>query len=192
MSAPDNPPTQPLTPAQSEQTATPVMPAPAVTSELRYAAPPQAQPQTPAPATAPAYPAQNTAPAYQTQQQGYPAQPQYSAPPQYGPGQQQVIYYPAYATPAAKTNTLALISLITGLIAFPLYMFWIGAPLSIASLITGYIALPQIKRTGESGRGLAMAGIIISWSLLGIFMLFGMGLLVLVLFFDNAYPPYLY
>ena len=103
-----------------------------------------------------------------------------------------MVYYPAYATPAAKTNTLALISLITGLIAFPLYFFWIGAPLSLASLITGYIALPQIKRTGENGRGLAMAGIIISWSLLGLFTLFGMGLLVFVLFFDNAYPPYLY
>ena len=179
-------------PAQTEQAAAPVTPAPAETPVLRYAAPPQAQQQTPAPATAPAYPAQSTAPVYPAQHPGYPAQQQYSAPPQYAPGQQRMVYYPAYATPAAKTNTLALISLITGLIAFPLYFFWIGAPLSLASLITGYMALPQIKRTGENVRGLTMGGIITSWSLLGLFTLFGMGLLVLVLFFDNAYPPYLY
>ncbi len=48
-----------------------------------------------------------------------------------------------------KTNVLAIISLIAAFI-FPL-----------AAVITGYIAQSQIRRTGEEGRGLARAGVII-------------------------------
>ncbi|MDQ4503732.1 DUF4190 domain-containing protein [Sinomonas sp. ASV322] len=57
------------------------------------------------------------------------------------------------------TNTLAIVSLI-GAFFIP-----------IVGVITGFIALGQIKRTGENGRGLAIAGIIIGiagtvlWSL---------------------------
>lgn len=54
-------------------------------------------------------------------------------------------------TPArvAKTNTLAIISLVLGFV------------IPIAAIVTGPIAMSQIKRTGESGRGLALAGLII-------------------------------
>jgi hypothetical protein len=48
-----------------------------------------------------------------------------------------------------KTNVLAIISLIAAFI-FPL-----------AAVITGYIAQSQIRRTGEEGRGMARAGVII-------------------------------
>ena len=48
-----------------------------------------------------------------------------------------------------KTNVLAIISLISAFI-FPL-----------AAVITGYVAQSQIRRTGEEGRGLARAGVII-------------------------------
>lgn len=69
-----------------------------------------------------------------------PAQPyQNGAPQGYGqPPQQQ------------KTNLLAILSLV-GAFVF-----------SLAGLILGIIALKQIKQTGEQGRGLALAGIIIS------------------------------
>lgn len=74
-----------------------------------------------------------------------PAQPQ---PPQY---QQQ--YAPsAYATGyAPPTNTLAIISLI-GAFLVP-----------IVGIICGHMALAQIKRTGEGGRSLALAGTIIGY-----------------------------
>lgn len=49
----------------------------------------------------------------------------------------------------AKTNVLAIIALILGIIV------------PIGGIICGPIALSQIKRTGESGRGLAKAGLII-------------------------------
>jgi len=84
--------------------------------------------------------------------------PQYGAPPPgYGPP-------PGYAAPRG-TNTLAIISLIGAFICTP------------AGLICGIIALGQIKKTGEQGRGLALAGTIIS----GVFLVLSI-VLVLALF----------
>jgi hypothetical protein len=48
-----------------------------------------------------------------------------------------------------KTNVLAIVALILGIVV------------PIGGIICGPIALGQIKRTGEAGRGLAMAGLII-------------------------------
>jgi hypothetical protein len=56
-------------------------------------------------------------------------------------------YTPAPA--AAKTNTVAIVALILGIL------------IPIGGIIAGVIALGQIKRTGENGRGLAIAGIVI-------------------------------
>lgn len=75
-----------------------------------------------------------------------PAAPAYSAPaaPAYGA--------PAYSAPASsKTNVLAIVSLVSA--------FFI----SLVAIITGHIALSQIKKTGEQGRGLAIAGLIIGY-----------------------------
>ncbi len=59
---------------------------------------------------------------------------------------------PGYApVPAApKTNVLAIVSLVISILGF-----------NIIAIILGAIALSQIKKTGENGRGLAIAGIII-------------------------------
>jgi hypothetical protein len=54
------------------------------------------------------------------------------------------------ASAPAKTNTLAIVGLILAFV------------FNIAGLIVSIIALNQIKRTGENGRGLALAGLIIS------------------------------
>lgn len=62
--------------------------------------------------------------------------------------------YPYGSQPAAPkppTNTLAIVSLILGIIVAP------------AGIITGHMALGKIKRTGEGGRGLALAGTIIGY-----------------------------
>lgn len=55
-----------------------------------------------------------------------------------------------------RTNVLAIIGLILA-IFFPL----VGA-------IVGHVALSQIKKTGEDGRGLALAAVIVGWSLTGL------------------------
>jgi hypothetical protein len=57
--------------------------------------------------------------------------------------------YGGSSAPAQRTNTLAIVALILGIVV------------PIGGIICGPIALGQIKRTGEGGRGLAMAGLII-------------------------------
>jgi uncharacterized protein YacL len=59
---------------------------------------------------------------------------------------------PSYGAPSTqRTNVLAIVSLVSS--------FFI----SIVGIITGHIALSQIKKTGEQGRGLAIAGLIIGY-----------------------------
>ncbi len=57
---------------------------------------------------------------------------------------------------AAKTNSLAIASLIFAVA----WLFGVG---SLLGVILGHVALGQIKRTGESGRGLAIAGIVLGY-----------------------------
>ena len=53
---------------------------------------------------------------------------------------------------SAKTNTLAIVSLVTSIVG-----------LSLIGIITGHISMSQIKKTGEQGRGLAIAGLVIGY-----------------------------
>ncbi|GAA2240949.1 DUF4190 domain-containing protein [Herbiconiux moechotypicola] len=59
---------------------------------------------------------------------------------------------PGYAPVPAeqRTNVLAIVSLVISILGF-----------NVIAIILGAIALSQIKKTGEKGRGLALAGIII-------------------------------
>ena len=87
----------------------------------------------------------------------YGGQNQYAAPNQYGaptPG-----YGPpnAYGAPYAQhpgTNGLAIAALVVSIVGGCVY--GVGA---IVGIILGVVALGQIKRSGEQGRGLAIAGI---------------------------------
>ena len=63
-----------------------------------------------------------------------------------------------------KTNTLSIVSLVTGIIGIPLaFCYGAGLPLSIAAVITGYIGRNQIKESGgtQGGNGMATAGLIL-------------------------------
>ena len=85
------------------------------------------------------------------------------APPQYATAPQS----PAYGYAAApRTNVLAIISLVASCVGL---IFPLGY---IAGVITGHIALSQIKRTGEGGRPLALAGVIVGYCLFGLWVLF--------------------
>lgn len=60
--------------------------------------------------------------------------------------------YQGYApVTTAKTNTLAIIALVAS--------FFI----SIVGIVLGHVALNQIKTTGEGGRGLAVAALVIGY-----------------------------
>ena len=65
----------------------------------------------------------------------------------------------AVVTPVAKTNGLAMASLACGVAQFA-----VGPLATIAAIVLGYMARGQIKRTGEQGAGLALAGLILGWA----------------------------
>ena len=84
--------------------------------------------------------------------------------------------YPAYGQPAAPaggyyappTNTLAILALVLGFVV------------PIGGIICGHIALGQIKRTGEGGRGLAMAGLILGYALTALTILVIIGYVIVI------------
>ncbi len=67
--------------------------------------------------------------------------------------------YAPYQQQKSGTNVLSIIALV-GAFVFPL-----------AGVICGHIALSQIKRTGEQGRGLALAGLIIGYAYIAVVVL---------------------
>jgi hypothetical protein len=54
--------------------------------------------------------------------------------------------------PAAKTNVLSIIALVTGILG-----------MAIIPVIIGHISLSQIKKTGEQGRVMAIIGLILGY-----------------------------
>jgi hypothetical protein len=62
-------------------------------------------------------------------------------------------------TPRARINGLAIASLSCGLAQF---MF--GPLATIPAIVFGHMARHQIKRTGEQGAGLALAGLTLGWA----------------------------
>ena len=60
---------------------------------------------------------------------------------------------------ARRTNTLAILSLVAAFVA------------SFVGVVLGIVALLQIRRSGEAGRGLAIAAIIIGFLVTAFFVL---------------------
>ena len=100
------------------------------------------------------------------------AQPGYGGPaPAYGQaGYGQAGY--GYATAIPKTtNGLAIAALILGCAQF---FAWIVT--GIPAIICGHVALSQIKRTGQEGRGMAIAGLVLGY--VGLLLFIGFILLI--------------
>ena len=105
-----------------------------------------------------------------------PAQPPIQPQPPYGyappPGGQPPYEQPPYGQapyggptphgqwgqyPAAQTtNGFAIASMVLGII----WIYWIG---SVLALVFGYVARSQIRQRGQSGDGMAIAGIVLGW-----------------------------
>jgi hypothetical protein len=66
---------------------------------------------------------------------------------------------PVVMSPVARTNGLAIASLACGLAQFV-----VGPLATIPAIVFGHVARHQIKRTGEQGAGLALAGLILGWA----------------------------
>lgn len=85
------------------------------------------------------------------------SQPQYSQPQYGGP----------YRRAGRNTNVLAIASLCCGI---GQVIAWILT--SIPAIVLGFIALSQIRQTGEDGRGMAIAGILLGFVGIILFALF--------------------
>jgi hypothetical protein len=90
-------------------------------------------------------------------------------PPQYGPQ-----YGRPYGAPA-PANGLAIGSLVSSLVGIPGYFLCFGFVGSILGIVLGIVALNQIGKSGQTGKGMAVAGIV-----LGALGLVGMGLISLL------------
>ena len=84
------------------------------------------------------------------------------------PGTAVIPAMTAVANPAPATNGLAVASLACGL-----GQFVVGPLATIPAIIFGHVARRQIRRTGEQGAGLALAGLTLGWAavILGIALL---------------------
>ncbi|MBB2993500.1 hypothetical protein FHR72_005010 [Mycolicibacterium iranicum] len=115
---------------------------------------------------------------------GYPSPPGYGAPGFGTPGYPPSPYgampngYPGgdygYGAPAPQgSNGLAVGSLVASLIAIPLNLAcFSGTVASIVAIVLGIVALGQIKKTGQGGKEMAIAGTAIgALGLLGAFVL---------------------
>lgn len=67
---------------------------------------------------------------------------------------------PNYVQPSGHMNTLALLAMIFGILG------------GLAAIPLGHVALSQIKRTGDSGRGMAIAGLILGYASLAVVVVF--------------------
>lgn len=66
-------------------------------------------------------------------------------------------------------NTLAVVSLAAAVSGF-------GA---VAAIITGHISLAQLKHSEQSGRALAIAGLVLGYAVIGFWIVAGIGMAVL-------------
>lgn len=76
--------------------------------------------------------------------------------------------------PPRKTNTLSIVSLVAGCAQFTFPFV-----ATVVAIVTGHLARSQVKRTGEDGAGMALAGLILGYLGVGLFVLLVGGLLVL-------------
>jgi len=152
----------------------PVTPAPPAPPSGSPTPPPAAayaaQPTQAYPGAAPSYPA--APPAYPGAAASYPSAQQVygSQPPQPGgyPAYGATPAYPGYA-PVRPTSGLAITSLVCGLAG--LILSWMVFPIlaSIAAVITGHMALGQTRKDPSlGGRGMAIAGLILGYAVVGI------------------------
>lgn len=109
-------------------------------------------PPDPAPGYAPPVVPTGYAPPGYRPAAGYPP-PGYSPPGGYLPGYYGAAYPGGYAQPSGRTNTLAITSLVISIAGI------IFTPLAVVGIVLAVIAFNQIKRSGEGGHGLAVAGV---------------------------------
>jgi len=156
--------------------------------------PAYSDPTTPPPGEQPSY----QQPSYQ--QPGYPSPdqqapsyappppPQWNQAPGQAPGWNQGTpygavppapgYYPQQPYQPRQMNTMAIAALVSAFVVAPL------------GIVFGHISLSQIKKTGEDGKGLALAGLIAGYVLTGLFIAMLLFWVIFIVWVSNEVPSY--
>src|ERR1700757_4956523 len=77
-------------------------------------------------------------------------------------------FYPPMYPPPRRTNAMAIAALVSAFVVAPL------------GIVFGHIALSQIRRSGEDGRGLAIAGLVLGYVFTGMYLML---IVIYVIFF---------
>lgn len=98
--------------------------------------------------------------------------------------------YPMYGyQPAPQTNGLAIASMVVSIVSFVgLCGYGLGGYLGILGAILGHVAKRRIRESGESGDGMALAGIIIGWICAAIAVLATIAMVILFVWAVNQDP----
>ncbi|MFD0637194.1 DUF4190 domain-containing protein [Catenulispora yoronensis] len=150
----------PASPASPATPSTPVSPTTPATPASPYPGLPRAAPGTgpdrirPRPATRPSARVRPAGPGYGPPGYGPPA-------PGYGP--------PGYPPPpygpylVRKTNGMAVTGMVLGIVSLVLFWAWFFGPvLAVLGLIFSGVGISQCGRTGQEGKGMAIAGLVCS------------------------------
>jgi hypothetical protein len=82
-----------------------------------------------------------------------------------------------------QTSSLAIISLVSGILG------WTMLPMlgSIVAIITGHMARAEIKRNPDTmeGDGMAIAGLVMGWVMIGLCLLLVIAVIVAIVFFGG-------
>jgi hypothetical protein len=118
---------------------------------------------------------------------GYPASP--AAYPAYG--------YGGPVAPAGPgTNGMAIASLVVSLVALAgLICYGVGGFIGVVGAILGHVAKRQIRERGESGGGMATAGVVMGWIATGLAVLILGAIIAFVVYaanHANDTSPYTY
>ena len=95
--------------------------------------------------------------------------------PGYVPG-----YAPGYMVPQ-RTNGLAIAALVLGLLSG-----------TVIAVVLGHVALSQIRRTGEGGRGMAIAGLILGYFWTAVVVIYLIVVIVVSVTAVNSFNSYYY
>lgn len=109
-----------------------------------------------------------------------------AAPPGYGGGYSGGYGYPA---PTPKSNGLGIAAMVVSIVGMlGVSCYGLGGLIGGVGAVLGHIARRQIRERGESGDGMALAGIIIGWIALGLGLLIIGFFVVIIVIAVNAEP----
>jgi hypothetical protein len=74
--------------------------------------------------------------------------------------------YPPYP-PQPPTNGMAVASMVLGIVGITIGWFLMAIP-SVLAVIFGHVALGTMRRTGQQGRGMAIAGLVTGYIVVGV------------------------